>query len=138
MQAASAISDAILGGKQTLPLQVGDILNMTNGQKQAEQNALAQRAGYDTDQTDYPNVSTGVAPTYSGNGMRLVVMPVNSGPNANPAFQVLGFAAWLLPTNYPNGGNKAWCAIYMGSRTAGGDGGNPFNVAGAYVVRLQQ
>jgi hypothetical protein len=138
LQAASAIADAILGGKQTLPLQVGDILNMTNGQKQAEQNALVQRADYDTDQTAYSPVTTGIAPPYAGNGMRLVVMPVNSGPNANPAFQVLGFSAWLLPMSFPNGGNKAWCAIYMGSRTEGGDGGNPFNVAGAYVVRLQQ
>ncbi len=138
LQSASAISDAILGGKQTMPLSIGDILNMTNGQKQSEQNALMDRAGYDTDQTAYPAVSTGIAPTYAGNGMRLVVMPVNSGPNAVPAYQVLGFSAWLLPMSFPNGGNKGWCAIYMGSRTEGGDTGNPFNIAGAYVVRLQQ
>ena len=112
---------------------------MTNGQKQAEQNALMQRAGYDTDQTPYEqNLTPGTAPPYSGNGMRLVVMPVNSGPSAVPAYQVLGFAAWLLQMSYPNGGNQAWCATYMGSRTEGGDTGNPFNVAGAYVVRLQQ
>jgi len=139
LQAASAIADAILGGKQTMSLSVGDILTMTNGQKQAEQNALMDRVGFDTDQTAYEqNLTPGTAPPYAGNGMRLVVMPVNSGPNAVPAYQVLGFSAWLLPMSYPNGGNKAWCAIYMGSRTAGGDTGNPFNVAGAYVVRLQQ
>jgi Flp pilus assembly protein TadG len=139
LQSASTIASAILGETQTLPLAVGDVLNMTNGQKQAEQNALTTRAGYDTDQTNYPT-SPGTAPAYTGNGMRLVVMPVNSGPSSAPPFTVLGFASFLLPINY-NGvtGNKPWCAIYMGSTTAGGDGsGGPFNVAGAYVVRLVQ
>jgi Flp pilus assembly protein TadG len=139
LQSASAIGNAILGGTQVLPLAVGDVLNMTNGNKQAEANALTTRAGYDTDQTNYP-ATPGTAPAYTGNGMRLVVMPVNSGPNGAPPYSVLGFASFLLSTSYAiGGGNKPWCAIYMGSSTAGGDGsGGPFNVAGAYVVRLVQ
>jgi Flp pilus assembly protein TadG len=139
LQSASAIGDAILGGTQVLALAVGDILTMTNGNKQAEANALTTRAGYDTDQTNYP-ATPGTAPAYTGNGMRLVVMPVNSGPSGTPSYAVLGFASFLLNTTYAVGaGNKPWCAIYMGSSTAGGDGsGSPFNVAGAYVVRLVQ
>lgn len=138
LQSASAIADAILGGKQTLPLAVGNVLNMTNGNKLSEQNALTTRASYDTDQTNY-SPTPGTAPAYFGNGMRLVVMPVNNGPSAAPPYSVLGFASFLLPLSYPSGGNKCWCGIYMGSSTAGGDGsGGPFNVAGAYVVRLVQ
>jgi hypothetical protein len=138
LQSASSVADAILGGKQTDPLVVGDVLNMTNGNKQSEENALTARAGYDTDLTNY-SPTPGTAPAYAGNGMRLVVMPVNSGPAGAPEYAVLGFASFLLPVGYPIGGNKAWCGIYMGSSTAGGDGsGGPFNVAGAYVVRLVQ
>jgi Flp pilus assembly protein TadG len=139
LQSASAIGDAILGGKQVLALAVGDVLNMTNGNKQSEASALTTRAGYDTDQTNYPT-TPGTAPAYTGNGMRLVVMPVNNGPAGVPPYSVLGFASFLLNTSYAvGGGNKPWCAIYMGSSTAGGDGsGGPFNVAGAYVVRLVQ
>jgi Putative Flp pilus-assembly TadE/G-like len=139
LQSAAAIGDAILGGTQTLALAVGDVLNMTAGNKQAEANALTTRAGYDTDQTNYPT-TPGTAPAYFGNGMRLVVMPVNGGPSSAPPYTVLGFASFLLKTSYAvGGGNKPWCAIYMGSSTAGGDGsGGPFNVAGAYVVRLVQ
>jgi Flp pilus assembly protein TadG len=144
LQAASAISDAILGGTQTDPLAVNDYITLTNGQKQAEQNALATRASYDTDPAPYVYDTTGTSPvvngqTYHGNDMRLVVMPVNDRNIVNGTVKVIGFASFLLPLSYPNGGNKAWCAIYMGSMTEGGDGsGTPFNVGGAYVVRLVQ
>jgi hypothetical protein len=144
LQAASAIADAILGGKQTDALNVGDAITLTNGQKQSEQNALATRASYDTDTTNY-SPTPGTAPPYTigpspqGNGMRLVTMPVNDATYVNGQVHVVGFASFLLPMSYPNGGNKAWCAIYMGSTTGGGDGtGGPFNVGGAYVVRLLQ
>jgi Flp pilus assembly protein TadG len=144
LQAASAISDAILGGSQTDPLAVGDYINLTNGQKQAEQNALALRASYDTDQAPYAFTTDGTLPvisgqSYHGNDMRLVVMPVNDRNPVNGTVRVIGFASFLLPTTYPNGGNKAWCAIYIGSMTQGGDGsGTPFDAGGAYVVRLLQ
>jgi Flp pilus assembly protein TadG len=143
LQSAADIGAAILGEAQTSPLAVGDVLTMTNGNKTAEVKALTTRAGYDTDQTNYP-ATPGIAVPYVGNGMRLVVMPVNSGPSGVPPYAVLGFASFLLDTSYTVGGggvggNKPWCAIYMGSSTAGGDGsGGPFNVAGAYVVRLVQ
>src|SRR5581483_2007661 len=136
LQAASAISDAILGAKQTDPLTIGDYVDLTNGQKQSEQNALATRAGYDTDQTAY-NPTPGTAPAYHGNNMRLVIMPVNDRNIVGGEVKIIGFASFLLPMSYPNGGNKAWCAIYMGSSTQGA-GTTPFTGAGAYVVRLLQ
>jgi Flp pilus assembly protein TadG len=135
LQAASAIADAIQGLKQTSPLAVGDIITLTNGQKQAMQTALEARAALDTDLSNYQPTSSGVAPNYYGNSMRMVVMPVNGGSLSSPPNVVLGFAAFLLPLNYPNGGNKTWCAIYMGSRTAGGFT-SAYGGAGSYVVRL--
>jgi len=139
LQSAAAIADAILGGKQTLALNIGDVLNMTSGNKQSEQAALETRAGYDTDTTNYVANSSSTRPNYYGNNYRLVYMPVNSGPTGTPQYAVLGFGTFLLPMTYPNNGNKPWCAIYMGSSTTGGDGsGGPFDAAGAYEVKLLQ
>ncbi|MEP6539911.1 MAG: pilus assembly protein TadG-related protein [Bryobacteraceae bacterium] len=146
LQSASSISAAILGQKQLTPLSVGDIVNLTNGQKQAEQNALETLAGRDTDLTDYQPIPGNPAATgYHGNGVRLVVMPINSGFTGDPAHippilpnQVLGFATFLLPMTYGNSGNKSWCMIYMGSKSAGSDGLSPYTGAGAYVTKLVQ
>ncbi len=136
LQAASAIRSAIEGATQTQPLNIGDIVNLTNGQKQAMQDALVARALLDTDQTSYGR-SPGTAPSYYGNNMRLVIMPINGGSMTVPANKVLGFAAFLLPLSYPNQGNRTWCAIYMGSRVDGG-GTSAYPGAGSYVVRLVQ
>lgn len=137
LQSASSIQDAIMGARQMLGLVVGDIVNLTSGQKQSMQNALAARAALDIDLTAYANNSSGVAPPYSGNNMRLVVMPVNGGSLSAPANMVLGFAAFLLPITYPSAGNKTWCAIYMGSRIDGG-GVSAYSGGGSFVVRLVQ
>ena len=139
---AATIADAILGEVQTMALAVGDSLNMTGGNKQAEAAALNLRTSYDTNLTNYANSATPPGPaaayptdTPPGNGMREVIMPVNSGA---PSYIVQGFASFLLYTNYAVGsGDKPWCAIYMGSKTGGGSDG-VFNVAGAFVVRLMQ
>ena len=135
LQSASAIRDAILGEKQTDPVAVGDMITLTNGNKQTEADALTNRSGYDTDTTNY-SPTPGTAPAYYGNGMREVILPVNDKNIVNGQVKVIGFAAFLLYNTYSNSGNGTWCAIYMGSRTEGGDTGNPYNQAGAYVVRL--
>ena len=137
LQSAATIRDAIGGAYQMSPLAIGDIISLTNGQKQAMQDALVIRALADTDQTPYPSNSSQLVPNYTGNGMRLVTLPVNSGSLAVPNNQVLGFAAFLLPTSYPNQGNRTWCAIYMGSSVAGG-GVSAHSGAGTYTVRLVQ
>ena len=145
LQAAVSIRQSILGQRQLSALNIGDILNLTNGQKQTEQDALTALANRDTDQQDYNPNSSGVAPNYNGNGTRLVLMPINSGftgdPSATPPIQprqVLTFGAFLLPMHYDGGGNKSWCAIYMGSKSVGSDGITPLPGAGAYVTKLVQ
>jgi hypothetical protein len=132
---ASEIADAIMGLKQTSPLGLGDIVPMTNGRKQSTNRILEDRAALDTDLTAYSANNSGIAPNYQGNGMRLIIMPINSGAAASPANEVLGFGAFLLPLSYPNGGNKTWCAIYMGSSVAGGSTSGHTG-AGAYMVRI--
>lgn len=134
---AADIADAIMGLKQTTPLGLGDIVPMTNGRKQSTNSILEDRAALDTDLTNYAPNNSGAAPAYYGNGMRLIIMPINSGASASPANEVLGFGAFLLPLSYPNGGNKTWCAIYMGSSVAGGTTSG-YSGAGAYMVRLVQ
>ncbi len=138
LQSAAAIRDAILGEKQTDPVAVGDMITLTNGNKQTEAGALSDRASYDTDQTNY-SPTPGTAPPYSGDGFRLVVLPVNDESIVGSQVKVIGFAAFLLYPSYSGGGgNSPWCAIYMGSRTEGGGTGNPYTSGGSYVVRLMQ
>lgn len=145
LQSASSIRAAILGQRQLVPLQLGDILTLTNGQKQTEQDALVELANRDTDQTVYSSSQNGTLPAYAGNGARLVILPINSGfygdssttPVIQPT-QVLSFGAFLLPMTFDNGGNKSWCAIYMGAKAVGSEGVAPFSGAGAYVTKLVQ
>lgn len=135
LQSASDIEDAIMGLIQSSPLAIGNSLSMSNGRKQSTNKVLEDRAYYDTDQNNYLPNSSGFAPNYNGNGMRLVTMPINSGSTTSPPNRVLGFGAFLLPLTYPNGGNRTWCAIYMGSRVTGGSS-SAFAGAGSFVVRL--
>ena len=62
LQSAVSIREAILGQRQLSALNVGDILNLTNGQKQSEQDALTALAARDTDLTDYQASNSGAAP----------------------------------------------------------------------------
>ncbi len=84
LQSAASIRDAIGGAYQMSPLAIGDIVALTNGQKQAMQDALVTRALADTDQTPYDRNSLLEAPLYYGNGMRLITLPVNSGSQSVP------------------------------------------------------
>jgi hypothetical protein len=145
LQSASAIRAAILGQRQLIPLAVGDILNMTNGNKQTERDALETLAARDTDQTNYSPNSNGTLPAYNGNGSRLVILPISATATGdllgNPPIQgdqVLVFGAFLLPMQHDNGGNKSWCAIYMGAKNVGSEGLSPLQTAGAFVSRLVQ
>jgi Flp pilus assembly protein TadG len=116
---ASDIDEAIMGLKQTSPLAIGDIVPMSNGRKQSVNKILEDRAALDTDLTNYSPNNSAIKPSYHGNGMRLVILPINSGAAGSPANQVLGFGAFLLPITYPNVGNQTWCAIYMGLKRHG-------------------
>jgi Flp pilus assembly protein TadG len=140
LQSAASIAAAILGGATTIDPQVGDWINLTNGNKQSEASAMTTRAGQDTDQTNY-QPTPGTAPAYYGNDMRLVILPVNDPNVVSGQVKVIGFGAFLLYPSYAGGGgNQPWCAIYMGSRTQGGGGGVCSNgtCVGSFVVRLVQ
>jgi hypothetical protein len=145
LQSAAAIRAAILGQRQLVSLAVGDIVNLTNGNKQTERDALTTLANRDTDRTVYQPNNNGTLPAYNGNGARLVILPITSWSAGLPvttplvqADQVLVFGTFLLPMTHDQGGNKSWCAIYMGAKAIGSEGLAPYSVAGAYTVKLVQ
>jgi hypothetical protein len=145
LQSAAAIRAAILGQRQLIPLAVGDIVNLTNGNKQTERDALITLALRDSDQTTYSPNANGTLPAYSGNGSRLVILPITSWsaglPVTTPVIQpdqVLVFGTFLIPMSHDQGGNKSWCAIYMGAKATGSEGLAPYSVAGAFSVKLVQ
>jgi len=123
---SSVIRRAIEDDYQTRSLEVGDVVTMTGGAKQTQRDSLINRANQDTDTsaTRYAD--------YAGNGRRLVVAPINSGV---PGRVVLGFAAFFVPMDYLQGGNRPFCAEYVGPYVRGsahrGSGDT-----GAYEVKL--
>lgn len=127
---AAVIRKAVEGDYQTRPLAIGDTVDMTGGAKQTVLSALKNRIAQDTDTTAANYAS------YTGNGRRLVVVPVNTW---HPNYTVVGFAAFLLLTadDYLKGGNEPWCAVYLGPWVQGANNHGAGD-AGAYVVRLVQ
>jgi len=109
-------------------------VTMTGGNKQTELDALTLRVNQDANPsaTSYAQYES----SGTGNGRRLVAVPINSG---HPSNVVLGIGLFFLlaPADYPQGDNLPWCAEYVGPWVQGGDhqgAGGP----GAYVVRLVQ
>jgi hypothetical protein len=129
---AAAIREAIVGG-QTDPITIGQSVPMDNGAKNTEMTAIALRVQLDSDQTsahytDYFNNGT-------GNGARVVMVPVNGGP---PDHIALGFAGFFLlpPGEYTKlNGNESACAEYIGA-WVGGVPRPPTGGSGAYRIRL--
>jgi hypothetical protein len=123
-----------VGGK-TDPIAVGASVPMDNGAKNTEMSAIADRANEDTDTTSttYAQyISSG-----TGNGMRVVVVPVNGGP---PNYINQGFAAFFLetPSSYSGlHGNDSACALYLGQWREG-QNAQPSGGTGAAHVRLLQ
>ncbi len=123
---ASIIRASIVDNYQTRPLEVGDTVTMTGGNKQTERDSLVTRIWQDTDPYS-ANYAQYVA-SDTGNGRRIVVVPMNNG---SPDFTVMGFAAFflLLPSEYDAGGNRPFCAEYIGPylqgsrRKGAGEGG---------------
>ncbi|MDX2151462.1 MAG: pilus assembly protein TadG-related protein [Bryobacteraceae bacterium] len=125
---------------QTVVRAVGDIVTMTGGAKQSQQDSLEDRIAQDTNTT---------ASTYSeyisagnGNGRRIIAAPINDGGSPMGSNnRIVGIGAFFLrPSNqYGNGGNQSWCAEYIGpyvqgsTRPGAGDGTN-----GSFVVRLTE
>ena len=131
---AASLRQAIVGG-QTDTIVIGQAINMDNGAKDTEMTAIADRVSLDSDtsSTTYTQYQT----SRTGNGERVVVVPVNSG---SPNYTAIGYAAFFLltPGSYSGlHGNDSACAQYIGAWTQGvafpsGTG------SGAYHVRILQ
>jgi len=132
---ASVIREAIEGGYQVRPLAVNDIVNMTGGAKQTEQDAIINRVQQDTDSNSrtYANYMA----AGGGNGRRIIVVPINTW---NPDYRVVGFATFFLlePSMYVHGGNKPFCAEFVPAGYVQGSHHQGAGGTGGYAVRLVQ
>jgi len=133
-QSAASLRQSIVGG-DTDPETVGQSVNMDNGAKNTEMAAIGMRVNEDTDTTsvDYAvYLANG-----TGNGERVVYVPVNSGA---PNYTNLGFAGFfLLNASYYSGlgGNDSACAEYIGTYVQGAGNLAPGG-SGAYHIKLYQ
>jgi Flp pilus assembly protein TadG len=159
---AAFIREAILGKIDVDPIDVGDLINNANGNKQTEVDTILERLAQDTNPTtptyytakaagvgleppgrtyyaiDPPGVTPPSPPR--GNGRRIVTVPVNNPPND----LVVGFAMFFLPkdpclTIGGSGNPKPCCAEYVGSAArlpASGGVGNGSGSLGAYRIKL--
>lgn len=124
----SALHDAIVNNDFYLPspYQVGSVVDWVPGNKNVGP-GMDERFAQDTDQ------ASATYATYTGNGRRLLLVPVNNG--AEPA-TVAGFAAFFMPPGICGPKNTSpCCAEYLGAGVADsahkGGGG-----AGLYRVKL--
>lgn len=129
---ASVIRDTIVYNYQSIQRVIGESVIMTGGSKQTILDALIERVNQDTDPqaatfTDY--VLRNV-----GNGRRLVGVPINTG---YPDYRIVQIGGFFLsrPQEYNQGGNKPFCAEYVGAWLLGGKH-KAVDVTGAFVARL--
>ncbi len=133
---ASWIREAIITSEQheTRVYTVGEPIFMSTGNKQTEEDAMQTRVGQDTNTSaltyeEYRSSGT-------GNGRRMVLVPINGGPNTN--FRIIGFASFFLGqvNDYKVSPSDSFCAEYVGSAVLGGTTGGANPGSGAYSVRL--
>jgi hypothetical protein len=129
---ASIIRETIEHDLQTIFRQVGDPVTMTGGAKQTQLTSLINRLMQDSDPTA-PNFAS-YTQRDRGNGRRLVAAPINTGYPNYRIVQIGGFL--LLPgSEYDNGGNRPFCAEYVGAWVKGSK--HPgVEESGAFVARL--
>lgn len=133
-QSAASLRQSIVGG-QTDPVSIGSPVPMDNGAKNTEMSAIGMRVAEDTDTTSATYTQYRAAGT--GNGERVVYVPVNSGA---PNYTNLGFAGFFLLSGgyYAGlGGNDSACAEYIGLYVQGA-GATPPGGSGAYHIKLFQ
>lgn len=131
---SSIIRDTIVADYQSVTRTVGDSVTMTGGAKQTQLTSLVERINQDGDK-DSATYSAYIA-SGRATGRRLVGAPINTG---YPDYKIVQIGAFfLLPTSeYDAGGNKAFCAEFIGAWVQGSrnrGAGDP----GAYVARLIQ
>src|SRR5579859_2552733 len=138
---ADALRGEIMDNTQTSVITIGDPVPMVGGNKNTEGAALDTRVLEDSDPT---------SATYSaylaqgtGNGRRVVAVPINAGA---PDFTAIGIGAFfLLSTPIYQGvtGTSPICAEYIGpyvqgSMRAGAGITATTGTTGGYIVRLIQ
>jgi hypothetical protein len=145
---ASTLRGEIIDDTQLVPITIGQEVPMVGGNKNTEGNALASRVAEDSNTTsttysDY--VASG-----TGNGRRVVGVPINSGPTVvspyTDPFTAVGIGAFFLMTadNYSSvTGSDPICAIYIGpyvqgKPAAGAGQSSNSGSTGGYMVRLVQ
>ena len=135
---ASAIRGEIVDDDQVQPLAIGNHVPMVGGNKNTEGSALDARVLEDTD----PNSDTWLAYTTSGtgNGRRIVGLPVNDGPNND--FTAMAVRAFFLQKSGVYSqvtGSDPICAEYIGSYIEGsGIRSGSTHLAGGFQVRIVQ
>ena len=132
----SALHDTIVNNDYNLaqPYEVGSLIDWVPGNKNVGP-AVDERLAQDTDTT------SATYSAYTGNGRRLLVVPVNDG--LDPA-RVAGFAAFLMPPDMCEPKNTSpCCAEYLGPglvdsshKGSGGGGSGAGSSAGLYAVKL--
>jgi Flp pilus assembly protein TadG len=133
---ASSIRDAIVTGHTSpLTLAVNTTVPMSQGSENTQMTSIAFRVVEDTDTTS-PTYATYLA-NGTGNGERVVVVPVNEG---GPNYLLQGFAGFfLLPDTSYTGlkGNDSACAEYIGAWSQSVAMPQPGG-SGAYHLKLFQ
>jgi len=139
---SNVTTDLAVSGSADVPTNftLNSTVDMDGGAKNSVINqALAMRVQQDSD----PLSATYSAyrATRSGNGRRMVVVPINNGA---PDFAIAGFAGFFLltPGSYDITGNEPACAEYVGAWTQGNpySGGTPIHNTNdlKFMVRLTQ
>jgi Flp pilus assembly protein TadG len=135
---ASLIRQTIIADYQTVFREIGDSVVMTGGAKQTQRDALVERVRQDTDNNSVTYAEYLAAD--SGNFRRVIAAPINVGHDLGYTIVQIG-AFLLLPESYyleAQGGNKPFCAEYIGAYLQGGRGRGAYDQPGYYVVRLVQ
>lgn len=150
-KSAAAIRGEIIDDAQSDTILIGEQVPMVGGLKDSEGDALATRVNEDTDATsatygDYIRHGT-------GNGRRVIGVPINSGPSSvtingvtEEPFTAIGIGAFfLLPSSVYSGvtGSTPICAEYIGPWVQGRTGvgasvAGSLGETGGYEVRLIQ
>jgi hypothetical protein len=117
-------------------MSVGLPVEIDNGAQNVQPSQMVLRVNMDSDTTSTTYAQ--YVANGTGNGMRVVFVPVNNGP---PNFIVVGFAGFfLLDTSYYSGlnGNQAGCAEYIGKYVHGAGGDHAPGGSGAFHIKLFQ
>jgi Flp pilus assembly protein TadG len=134
---SSALRGEIVDDTQSVPITIGEAVPMVGGNRTTEGDALNTRVMEDTD--PYSATYAAYEAAGTGNGRRVIGVPVNSGP---PDFTAVAVRAFFLQ---PEGiysavtGSTSICAEYIGTykQTATGTAGATSGTGG-YLVRLVQ